>query len=185
MATELRPSFPVLEDVTTQAGTAWHMGKEGDPSATRNAAPALVAVDSSLDLQYLRVNGTGELLVSTAGDIACLSAQGTNDDGGALALVCEITLQASKVYKDLETIVSSYRNAKFLVEWVDDEGGGGEAITTLFKGRVGPGSLTECCRLVCAEFTSGAVGVQKLRIRAESSNGNSDIDGALAVSEVQ
>lgn len=187
MATELRSSFPVLEDLATGAGKPWHSAIETDAAAGRTAAPALVAKDGGGLLRYLKVNTNGELVTSDSdSDIVCLSAEGTIDDGSAtLALVCEITLQNSKIYKDLETVVSCYRDAKYEVEWVDDEGGGGEAITTLMKGRVGSGDYTDCCRLQCKEFTSGATGVQKLRIRALNQNSLSDIDGSIAIKEIQ
>jgi len=187
MATELRVSFPILEDLATQAGKPWHAAVEGDTATGRTAAPAFVATDSSNALKYLKVNANQELIVADPdSDFACLDAQGTIDDGSAtLAIVATLALQNDFVYRDIEVVASCYRDAKFIVEFVDDDGGGGEVVNILFQGRVGAGDFTDLIRMICKTFTAGSTGTQTLRVRAINQNALSDIDVSIAVKEVQ
>ena len=187
MATEARESFPVLEDASTNAGLPLHKTVEGDVIGTRNNIAALPAKDASGNHAWLNLDSNGKLITTQEGIETCLESDGTIEDGSASSvLLCEITLQASKVYRGLEFFVSCNRNAKFVIEHIDDEGGLDTINVLVPAGRVGPGHYNAGMHFDCKKFTSGATGVQKLRIMAYNHFGAlSDIDGTISVSEVQ
>jgi hypothetical protein len=189
MATEKRESFPGLEDGTaSDEGAAQSLKADGSAAASggTNYAGNMVAKDGSGNLQFVKVNANREVVVSQeAGDVACLSAEGTIDDGSAsLVDLAVIVAQAGLVYQKVEVTVSCYRDAKFIVESVDDVGVT-DVITELFRGRVGSGAYTILIKLDCRQFTQGSTGVQNIRLRAINNNALSDIDGSIAVQEVQ
>lgn len=185
MATERRPSTPTLEDATnSNAGAAKSLKAEGSAAASggTNYDAGFVAKDGSGNLQFLKVNANRELVIDSDGsDKACLYAEGTIDDGvGTFTTVCEITLTNDYAYKNIEIHVSCFRDTVFKVEWVDDEGGGGETFNQLLKGRLGKESNYHAM-MECLKFTAGAAGTQKLRIQAYNTGALSDIDATIAV----
>lgn len=191
MSTELRNLFPILEDAgNSNAGAGLSLKAEGDASGSggTNYAGIMVAKDPSNDLQFLRMTTGNALIVSTDGDdndFACVSDEGTIDDGSAtLAEAATFALVTTLVYSNLEWVVSCFRDTKFIVEGVEDVGVT-DVITILAQGRVGPGQFTSYGRLECREYTAGATGVLALRIRALNNNALSDIDAALAAREIQ
>lgn len=189
MATELRESFPTLEDATAaDAGAAKSLKAEGSSAASggTNYDASLVGKDSSGNLQFLKQNSSQELIVTMEGDtFACLSDEGTVDDGsGTLVEVASFALQASKVYSNIEWMVSCFRDCKFIIEAVEDVGVT-DVITIITQGRVGSGSFTSDGMLRCREVTAGTIGTLALRIRASNPNALSDIDATLAAREKQ
>lgn len=80
LAVDLRPSFPPLEDFSTQAGLPLHKALEGDASANKNAHGAFVAKkDSDGTFVYMLTDEDGRLITSaltgfgadfTFGDVA-------------------------------------------------------------------------------------------------------------------
>ena len=188
MATEKRESFPTTEDAADGSGVPLSSKTEGDPSASdgTNYHGALVGKDPSGNLQFIALNDNREVIVDNdSAEVACVSAEGEIEDGsGTLAALATITLQASKVYRDLEVWVSCFRDTKYIVEAVDDAGVT-DVITQLGIIRTGSGQYTFHGKLDCRQFTSGSTGVQELRIRALNSNALSDISGSIAAIEEQ
>lgn len=189
MATELRESFPMLEDAgNSNAGAALSLKAEGSASASggTNYAAMLTGKDSSGNLQFLKLTASGELVISADGaDFACLSDEGTLEDGSAtLADVCSVALQATKVYDKFEWLVSCFRSTKYIVEGVEDVGVT-DVITVIAKGRCGSGQYDSNVTLNCLQYTSGSTGTLAIRIRALNTSAQSDIDGVIAVREPQ
>ncbi len=181
-----RTSFVNLEDFATEAGVPLHRALEDDSILMRNAQGALVAKDSMERFKYLNVDNMGRLLVNDDQDSVCTDipdVEIANATGG-FTLVTEVALTQSTNYKDLEWLVSSFRDTKYRIEAVTDEGGGGEAIIPLVSGRVGPGLFDSCCRQQCKEFVTTGVGTQKIRILAENQNAASPVSASGTISKL-
>lgn len=190
MATERRPVAPNLEDASdSNNGAALSLKNEGDAhdSDGVNYQGALVAKKASDGTLIFPVtNDAGELIVDTDGtEKACNHAQGTLDDGAAsFTTVTEITLTNSNVYSEIQLHISCFRDTIWKIEQVDDEGGGGETITQLVKGRLtSQAESNYCCKWDCLEITAGATGTVKLRVQAYNPNSVSDIDAMLSCKE--
>lgn len=183
---DLRTSFVTLEDASTQAGLPIHKALEGDAILNKNAHGALVAKDNSDNFKYLEVDPAGALKVSMGADYACLSDDGEDAAGSATYVtIASITLTVDKVYKDLEALVSSFRDSVFQVLWIDNEGDPGEVSTTLVSGvRVGAGDYNEMVHFACMEFTAGSTGTQKLLIQGKNLNALSAMSATLSIKEM-
>lgn len=182
----LRPSFPTLENRSTQAGVPLSQSVEGDAALGGNYLGALVGKDPSGDLQFLKLNDQNELVISTeSSDEACLKDRDNVAGSASFVDICTITLQNSKVYKDLGWVVSCLRDAEFEVVWVDDVGGT-DTETILADPIVGSGAYTHSeGNLKCGRFTSGASGVQELRIRGKNQNALDNMKASLFITEIQ
>jgi hypothetical protein len=194
MATEKRESFPGLEDAgNANTGVAKSLKAEGDQAGSggTNYDATLPCKKPDGTLQFMPLNTAGDAVkvdLVEISNVVCLDDEGTIVDGNAsLTILASITLQAEKTYRDLEWVLSCYRNVKAIVEYVDDDGGGGEAVTVLVPGiRAGAGNYNSHFTHKCKRFsTVGGTGVQTLRIRALNTHGLSDINGSLAVGEEQ
>lgn len=181
--TDLRTSFPTLEDATTQVGAPLHKVLEGTAAAAKNASAALVAKDPSGNLIYLRTDAAGNLAVTTEGAANCKKARGELAAGQATtpALVtgANIPLTVSKGYKEIGFLVSCRRDALFQIIWNDNG-----AETILGEIVVGSGAFTVPGELHCLSFTAGATGTQELKIKAMNFEALSSLRASLTVEEV-
>lgn len=180
---DVRTNFPVLEDAATQAGLPLHKVLEGDSSTGKNALASLVAADAAGNLQYMRVNQNNELVVSMESSIsfALLTESGTNAGSTSYADLVTIALQNDLVYRELEAIVSCFRDAVFQVVLVDNA-----VETILVHGiRAGAGNYNGPLSFKTLEFVAGTTGIQKLIIRGKNLNATSTLDAALTIKEIQ
>jgi hypothetical protein len=183
---DVRENFPVLEDITSGAGLPLHKCLEGDDIGG-NALTALVAKNASDELRYLLVDAlTGALKVTMeTGEYALLSDSGTNAGNISYQDLATIVLQNEFVYKEIEIILSCFRDCVGQLVFIADVGGT-PVETILVDGiRVGAGEYTLAAQLKSLEFTSGATGVQNLVLRAKNLNVTSTMDGTLTTKEVQ
>lgn len=179
---DVRENFPVLEDISSGAGLPLHKCLEGDDIGG-NALTALVAKDGADDLKYLLVDTlTGALKVTQeTGEYALLSDSGTNVGNTAYQVLATLTLQNDYVYKDIEIILSSFRDTVAQLVHVDNA-----VDAILIDGiRVGAGQYSLASQLKSLEFTAGATGAQTLELRAKNLNVTSTMDGVLTAKEVQ
>ena len=179
---DLRTSFSIIEDVSTQAGVPLHKAIEGDAAAGKNAHPALVAKDAAGNLIYLRTTAGGTLLTTTEGSVICKKAKGELAAGSAtLALVtgASIPLTISKTYQSVAFVVSSRRDSLFQIVQVDDV-----TETILAEIVVGSGAYTESNTLHCLSFTAGATGTQALKIVAKNFEALSSLRASVTCEEV-
>ena len=178
---DLRTSFPVLEDSSTQAGLPLHKVLAGDAAAAKNALAALVFKDPSGNLQYARVNSDNEVIVSTQSDeVACLNARGSVGGSASFVAVATITLGLDLKYNKIGWIVACFRDAEFEIIWNDN---GVETILASIL--VGSGDINDSGELDCLEFMSGLIGTQELKIKAKNFNALSDFRATLSVLETQ
>lgn len=186
LGTDLPAAHHTLENVGTKAGESLHRVNEGDAAAGKNAAAMLTAKDAAGNLQYPRVNAQNELVVSTtSADKACLNASGkVGGNNSVEQTVLTIVLQASLEYKKIGWIVSCFREAEFRILHIADSGGT-PVETELATILVGAGNITDSGELECLDFTSGAVGVQELKLVAVNKNGVSDLRGTISALEEQ
>lgn len=183
---DVRTSFVPLEDVSSQAGLPLHKMVEGEATSGKNAQGALVAKDPSGNAIYLRTNLSNELLVaSNSASIANLSDEGGVVGSTSFQTLAEIALQNDYVYQNLSFLGSCFRDAVYEVVQVDDTGGTPvETIHATF--RTGAGAYTCSENMDALTFTAGSTGTCVLRIRGKQlQNVASDVDGAIAIQEVQ
>lgn len=179
---DLRASFTILEDVTTQAGLPLHKAVEGDAAAGLNAHPSFIAKDPSNNLIYLKTNAAGELIVDTeAVSGTCKKANGELATGSAtldFVTGCEITLTANKVISEVGFLVSCQRDALFQVIWLNNA-----TPTLLGEIVVGAGAYTFSQELHCLSFTAGSTLPQKLQLKAKNFNALASLRGSLTCIE--
>lgn len=182
---DVRTSFTVLEDPTSQAGLPLHKVAEGVAVAGKNALPALAFKNVDGEFVYPQLDADGRLLVTTEalGATAELTARGELAAGAAtmtLITGAEITLTADLVYKNVGFVVSCYRDAHFQIIQTDDA-----TETILADVLVGAGNFTHSEVMVGLNFVAGATGTQKLSLKGMNQNAQSAMRGTLVVSEVQ
>lgn len=168
--TDVNPLFRILDN-GSGAGLAPHSRVEGDAAAAQRGLIGFSFKDSNGDLVLPQLTADGRISVSTQSPGSCVYARGELAAPAAantLEVVtgAEITLTANKTYKNIGILVSSFVASHFVVEHIDDEGGVG-TVTKLADFNLGPGDNSESVELSCLEFTAGATGVQKLRVRVE------------------
>jgi len=182
---EPRASWPILEDVTSQAGLPLHKVAQDDALSGKNAAAFLGFKNSLGKLRYPKVDGEDRLIVSggASDDYAYLSMRGEKDSGSAtLALVtgCDIDLVADLTYRDVGFIVSCFRDAHFQIVQVNNL-----TETILADILVDSGAPTITGQITALPFAAGSTGVQKLKLLAKNENALSALRGTLTVTEVQ
>lgn len=189
-----RASFAVLENATEE-GLALRAVQEGDSVASKNGSLAFGFKDSTGNAIAPQLNGSGELPVvgpltdaelraspvpvtfgSVTGDGK--SARGTATGSATNVTVATLTLTASKIYENLDVVVSCFRDAIFQVIWNDNG-----AETILAEALCGPGQYTANISLKELEFTSGATGTQQLLVKALNQNALSDFRAALSIKQ--
>lgn len=178
----VRASFCIVEDASSQAGLPLHKVLEGDAIAGKNALAALVAKDQNANFRYLLTDSAGKLLVNTEGDdVAELYADGEHAGStSGYQTIASIALATSKDYKNLHAWASCFRDSVFQI--VHDDNG---TPTTLVTGvRVGSGAFTFAGIMKQLKFTSGATGTQSLILKAKNETVASSMSGVIGVDEV-
>jgi len=177
---DLRTVFVNLEDASTQAGLPLHKALEGDAILNKNAHGALVAKDSAENFKYLEVDDAGALKVSLGSAYACLSDSGTHAGDTSYQTLATIALTTDKVYKDVEALVSCFRDTVFQI--IHNDNG---VPTILADGiRAGAGAYNQMARFECMEFTAGATGTQELLIKGKNTVVASTMDATVSVKEM-
>lgn len=182
--TELRTSYPNLEDVSSGAGLPLHKALPGDAVAGVNMHGALVAKSGS-NLALLKLNPvTGALIVDTAGATTNKKSSPAGELAAGSATFAavtgaEITLTASKVYQNIGVIVSCRRDSIFQLIQQDDV-----TDTVLAEFIVGSGAFTIVESISDFEITAGATGVQKLKIKAKNFEALSSLHASVYAAEV-
>jgi len=179
---DLRTSFMILEDSSTQAGVPLHKVAEGNAASGKNALAGLVAKDPDGNFVYLKTNAAGQLTVDQSAQSVCKKAKGELAAGSAtIASVtgATITLTADKSYENIGFIVSCRRDALFQIVQVDDA-----TETILGEIVVGSGAYTVSSQLHCLSFTAGSTGTQELKIVAKNFEALSSLRASITVEEI-
>lgn len=177
---DVRTSFVVLEDVSSQAGRPWHAGLQGDAASGKNAGPVLTVKDQDGNLQYIpMINGA--IPVTSEGVVAGLNANGLVAGSGSFQDVASITLTPDAEYKKVGFVAGCTRDAVFQIVQVDDM-----TTTVLVQGiLVGAGSYSLADLLESIEFVAGSSGTQTLKIQGKCLNANSDLRATITTYEIQ
>lgn len=174
---DLRESFATLEDSVTSEGKALAARVEGNAAAAQNGAIGFAFKDSSGNVILPQLDAAGNIKVviddglclkSTAGELAAGS--------GTLVLVtgAEITLAATTSYNGIGFVVSCRRDSIFQIIQQDD------AIdTVLMELIVGAGQYTAMGELHCLKITTGASGVQKLKVFGKNFDAQSSLRATI------
>lgn len=178
---DLRTSFMILEDSSSQAGLPLHKVLAGDAAAAKNALAALICKDPSNNLQYLKQDSAGNLLVTADGGGTPKKARGTVAGNTSITTVCEIALTAGAVYKGLSWVVSCFRDAIYEIVAIDDPTGTPTEVI-LADVLVGSGDVTDSGELRNVSFTAGATD-PVLRVRAKNTQVASDFRASVCTSE--
>lgn len=176
---DLRESFPTLQDVSTQAGVAAGARTEGQAASGVQGSIGFSFKDSSGNVVLPQLNSQGEILVSSEKSGNDLYARGENAGSSSVVTIATITLTADKVYEGLELAFSCFRDSLCQVIWNDD---GTE--TVLLDGLVGPGLFSFHARMESVEFTAGSTGTQQLLLKANNINALSTMRGTIAIKEL-
>lgn len=172
---DVRPSYPNLED-GSNVGAALAKALAGDTSTAKNAQGALVAIDGASQFQYLKVNGSGELVVSSGGvDVANLSDAQEHVGSATFVDVAVVTLNTDHVYQNIGFVTQCFRDSLFKIVWNDD----GTPTVLAYL----PNNDSDVVPNL--SFTSGSTGTQELKIQALNQNVLSELRGTLTVDEVQ
>ncbi len=182
---DLAQALNTVENTATGEGIALARALEGDASAAKNAQGALIATDVGGNFQYLRVNGSNELLVAaTSSTVAKLSGSGNVVGSTTEKEVLAIVLQASTVYQDLAWVVSNFRQTEYRIVVVDDVGVT-DVETELMAVLVSADDNTDSGQLQDLSFTSGSTGVQELQVLATNKGQASQMRATVSIQEVQ
>lgn len=169
-------AVPALVAKST-AGNLVEIPVKAAGEAPTTAVPGLVFRDSSGNLVYPQLNAAGAVPVSfvtNTGDGK--KARGTVGGSGTLVTVASLTLATSKIYENLDWVVSCFRDARFQVILSDN------AVETIIADAIcGPGAFSFHGQLTEAEITTGATGAQLLLIKALNLNALSDFYACLSV----
>lgn len=202
---ETRELFNILSDGTDQG--AEYKGKApGDAASTDRQAPVLPAVDGAGNLQNIphrnvgdadspglpafsfkdsagnlvrpQLNADGTVPVSfnsgtakSASGLATIAALNTEQD------VVSITLAANDVVKANMAMGSAFQPMIFVM-YHDDNG----TLNELVRFVVGPGDFSHTANLDNIEFTAGAIGTQRLVLRATQLRGAlTDAHGTISL----
>ena len=157
-----REVFPILE-TTGGAGSTASQSQAGDAAAGKRGITGFGFRDSSGNLILPQLTATGKLPVDTGASAGtCKSSFGKNATGSLTdVVVATIVLLNAKVYSQIASTVSSTRTSIFRL--VHNNNG---VETELAVQIVGAGQFSHDFLQDCLQFTSGAVGVQELKIFA-------------------
>lgn len=176
--------FKILEDA---AGATYSLTRRIVGEVLDNTVDAMAVFvfrDSAGNAVFPQLNGEGAIVVSSDSGtpvgsvITHLVAAQTKDQED---LAGEVVLEISENYGKIECQVVSTRDSLWRLDLVTDEGGGGEAITELGHGFAGPGEASSKLCSPIKEFTTTAVGIQKLRLYMTPLDKASDAYANLSV----
>lgn len=180
----LRPSFPTLENTSTQGGVPLGARVEGNAAAAINGSIGFAFKDSSGNVILPQLDSEGRVRVTDQGASICIADSQSVAGNAANTDIVTLVLALEKTYKSLEWLVSCFRDCVFEIVAIDDVGVG-DVETILGHVVVGPGDFTDNGSMVCREFnTIGNTDVQNLVLRAFNENALSQMRGALSVLEL-
>lgn len=179
---DIRESFPILENASTGVGSAPHVSQNGDASAGKVGMTAWVFKDSSGNLVHPQLNAAGQIVVTSdasgtfrnvKGELAAGSASMVDVTGASL------TLAVSKTFIKVSAVVSCLREALFNIVQVNDA-----TTTILAEIVIGPGQYTFQWSQPEFEISSGATGVQSLKVQAKNFDKLSSLRATISAVEV-
>lgn len=174
-----RESFATLEVDGTGVGVAATSRVEGDVAAGKVGSIGFAFKDLAGNLVLPMLTPSGQLPVSFTDNICLKSPAGELATGSAaLAAVtgAEITLAAATAYKEVAFVVSCRRDSLFQIIQQDDL-----TENVLAEIIVGAGQYTLSQVLHCLKFTTGATGVQKLKVKAKNFEALSSLRATVMV----
>lgn len=178
------PVFPVLQDLSSEDGNAWHTMAIGDAVGTRDKGGVIVAKDPSDNAAMLSVDANNRLIISDESDaLVDLNGEGDNVGNTSFVDLFDIVLQATTVYKNLDWSVACFRECTFEILIIDDEGVS-DVETILATIKVSAGQFTHASQKI-SNFTSGSTGAQVLRVRAKNLNATSQMEACTGIQEIQ
>lgn len=180
-----RPVFSNLEDATGE-GFALAKVLEGDASASKNAAPSLVAKDANGDLVYLQLNNSGSLSVTLdGGNTVCKGGHLTKTSGSQsrTQVGADISLVAGKALSNLEWSLSNFRSTIYEIVIIDDPAGTPveHAVVDVICGE---GDFQDTGKFICMDDidTTGYT-APVLRLYGTNLNATSDFRGTVKIQE--
>lgn len=179
---DIRASFPALEDPITLAGTPGAAVEQGDSPAGLVGAIGFAFKDAAGNLVLPQLDAEGALPVTFDAAGTIKRARGTvADQGGSLADVtgATIALTASKVYTTLAMVVSCRRAALFELVQINDV-----TSSVLHSVIVDAGQYSMMVSLPVDQIVAGATGIQTLKVRSKTFEKASDVYASLSVKEV-
>lgn len=179
--TDLRTSFPILEDSSTQAGLPLHKVLEGDAAAAKNALAGLVAKDAAGNLRYLNLDDAGNLAITLDGVGIPKKARSAANGSASNVTIADISLTPNAVHRGLSWVVSCFRDAIFEIVLINDPAGT-PTESILADILVGTGDTTDSGALKEISFTAGAT-APVLRVRAKNANALSDFRATITTTE--
>jgi hypothetical protein len=178
---EIRESFPSLEDSSTGAGVAAQKSQNGDSSAGKVGMTVWAFKDSSGNIVHPQLNSLGQIPVTTESTGTHKYARGIKS-GGSAALTditgATIALTNSKVYTKISVTVSGFRDTVCQIQWIDN-------LTTNIIGDIntGSGQYTFTWMQPEMQLTAGATGTQTLKVQGLNQNTLSDIKATISCVE--
>lgn len=181
---DLREVFPVLEDIDG-SGAAITKVVEGDSAAgVFGAVPALVAKNSTGDLQFITLDAQGRIPVSSEGAGILVRARGELAEGNATSGMADVTgavlnLEHGEDYSEISFVVSCTRETHAQLIFSND---GSETIMTDVI--LGPGQYTFESDLPKDKVTAGLIGAQQIKIVARNLSKASAIRASIGAIKV-
>lgn len=182
---EVRESFPVLEEGGNGAGVplAKAVNTVTDPSGLAGLI-GFSFKDSAGKVVLPQLTSDGKIMVDTEADTGVdKSANGEVAPGSSSeVMIAELSLTASKIYKDIEYQTSCFRDAEWRLVYVDDPTGT-PVETLLGKWVSGPGQFTVNNSFKHLKFTAPSTS-PVLRIMAKNTNAQSALKAMISCIEI-
>lgn len=178
---DLRESFPTLENASTGAGEAPIARTEGEAAAAQRGSIGFAFKDSSGNVVLPQLTAEGKILVDTeASNGSPVRAQGkvTPAAINTVTVIATLTLVATRFYRNIEAMASCFRDSEVEVVWNDNG-----TPTTLWQGLVGPGQYSLATVLRNLQIQAGATGTQQLLLRGTNLDKVSDLRGTIIAIE--
>jgi len=177
---DTREIFGTLEDLTTNSGANLAKRVEGNASSGINGSIGFAFKDSSGNVILPQLTGAGQVPVSLSAPGVKKHVRGEDAAGSATVVtVATLALTATKVYADLNFIVSCRRAALFQIIW-NDAG----AETVLADAIVDAGQYSFHAFMNDVMFTAGATGTQQLLVKANNLDGASKVSALRATVDI-
>lgn len=178
---EIRESFPVLENTSTQAGEALASKQEGVAPGADNGLMGFSFKDSDGNLVLPSLDSEGRLPVTSEGAGVEHSAAGELAAGsGSMVDITGATfnLPNAKVIREIRANVSCFRDALFNIVSVDDG-----TPTIIGRIRIGSGQYTFEWNGHKKQYTTGVTGTQTLKVQGQNQNALSAMSAEISAVE--
>lgn len=165
---DIRPVFPILEDVSGIGYGVTKVVEGSAASSVSGAIPAITFKDSNGNLVFPQLNNLGQLPVTFVGTSSPIRARGELACGNAtsgmiLVTGAQISFVAGDTYIGNSFVVSCMRETHAQLIWVNN--GSDNILEDIL---LGPGQYTMQIDLPGDGITAGAVGAQTLEVRARN-----------------